>query len=78
MKHAAVLAGLGRIGKNTLLINKTYGNMLMLGGVLTNLNLNSDLLAEELCLKECRLCIESCPQKALDGTTINLNLCRQI
>lgn len=78
IKHAAVLAGIGRIGKNTLLINKEYGNMIMLGGVLTNLNLNSDLLEEELCLKECKLCIENCPQKALDGTINKQNLCRQI
>lgn len=78
IKHAAVLAGLGTIGKNTLLINRTCGNMIMLGGVLTNLDLKSDLLEEELCIKGCRLCIENCPQKALDGTTNKQSLCRQL
>ncbi len=28
LKHSAHLAGLGVIGKNTLLVNKTYGNMI--------------------------------------------------
>ena len=42
MRHAAVRAGLGSLGKNTLLINRDYGNMLNLGAVLTNLALRSD------------------------------------
>ena len=33
LKHAAVLAGLGVLGKNTLLMNETFGNMLWLGAV---------------------------------------------
>src|SRR4030043_53854 len=33
LKHAAQLAGLGVIGKNTLLINEKYGNMIWLGAV---------------------------------------------
>jgi epoxyqueuosine reductase len=36
LKHSAELAGLGNIGKNTLLINEKYGNRLWLGGVITN------------------------------------------
>lgn len=76
MKHAAVLAGLGTLGKNTLLINKQYGNMLSIGAVLTDLELESDILAEEMCIKECHLCLDSCPVKALDGRTANQALCR--
>ncbi|MBV7272834.1 epoxyqueuosine reductase [Clostridium sp. PL3] len=37
MKHAAVNAGIGTLGKNTLLINKNYGNRLIIGTILTNL-----------------------------------------
>lgn len=77
MKHAAVLAGIGSLGKNTLLINKTYGNMLEIGAVLTNLELQSDSFAENMCIKNCHLCLDNCPQKALDGQTVNQKLCRE-
>lgn len=77
MRHAAMLAGLGSIGKNTLLINKSLGNMINLGAVLTDLDLRSDPLSEDLCIYDCRLCLDSCPQKALDGVTVNQKLCRE-
>ena len=76
MRHAAVLAGLGSIGKNTLLINKHYGNFLTLGAILTNLDLQSDPLSEELCLENCNLCLDNCPVKSLDGKTASQKLCR--
>ena len=76
MRHAAVLAGLGSIGKNTLFINKHYGNFLTLGAILTNSDLRSDPLSEDLCIENCRLCLDNCPVKALDGKTVNQKLCR--
>ena len=76
MRHAAVFAGLGSLGKNTLLINKRYGNFLTLGAILTDLDLKSDPLSEELCIKNCCLCLDNCPAKALDGKTANQKLCR--
>jgi len=76
MKHAALLAGIGTLGKNTLLMNSQYGNMLSIGAVLTDLELPSDSLAEEMCIKNCRLCLDSCPVKALDGQIANQTLCR--
>ena len=76
MRHAAVLAGLGSLGKNTLFINKLCGNFLTLGAILTNLDLESDPLSEELCVENCRLCLDHCPVKALDGITANQKLCR--
>lgn len=42
MKHAAVLAGLGTLGKSTLLLNEAYGNLLTLGAILTEFDLASD------------------------------------
>ena len=76
MRHAAVQAGIGSLGKNTLLINKQYGNMLSLGAVLTNLELRSDELSEELCITGCSLCLDACPVHALDGSTASQQLCR--
>ncbi len=76
MRHAAVLAGLGSLGKNTLFMNRTYGNFLNIGCILTDLDLKSDDLSEELCLKNCRLCLDNCPSGALDGQTANQKLCR--
>jgi epoxyqueuosine reductase QueG len=77
-RHAGYLAGLGFLGKNTLLVNKKYGNMITLGVVITNLELESDPLADyNFCRDSCSLCLQNCPGKALDGTTVNQKLCRE-
>lgn len=78
LKHAAELAGLGRIGKNTLLLNETFGNQLWLGAVVTDLDLAPDPPAREMCLEACTRCLEACPQSALDGTTIAQKKCREV
>ena len=65
LKHAAVLAGLGYIGKNSLLITPEYGNMVWLNGVLLNIELESDKIINDKCPENCNLCIESCPVKAI-------------
>lgn len=77
MRHAAVLAGIGSMGKNTLVINSQYGNMINIGAILTNLELQSDPLAPEICIPSCRLCLDNCPQHALNGQTVNQKLCRE-
>jgi epoxyqueuosine reductase QueG len=78
LKHAAQLAGLGSIGKNTLLINQAYGNRLWLGAVVTDLKLEEDELTPQYCLKNCCICLDACPQKARDGVTIVQKKCREI
>lgn len=78
LKHAGELAGLGCMGKNTLLINKTYGNMVWLGAVLVSIELEADPpIRNSYCPDACRICIEACPQKALDGKTIDQKACRE-
>ncbi len=77
-RHAGYLAGLGFLGKNTLLVNKKYGNMITLGAVITNLELESDSIVDyNYCRESCLLCLKNCPSKALDGTTVNQKLCRE-
>lgn len=79
MKHAGELAGLGHIGKNTLLNNPRYGNRLMLGAVLTTLEWPSDPISDGfVCPPDCRICLDNCPQKALDGITLNQRRCREL
>jgi epoxyqueuosine reductase len=78
MKHAGELAGLGRIGRNTLLNNARFGNRLMLGCVLTDMPLLGDPPAAGLCPPDCRICLDNCPQHALDGTTLKQQLCREL
>jgi len=79
LRHAAWLAGLGKLGKNTLLINDQYGNMIQIGAILLPIELAPDPMAEyEVCPEECDLCIEDCPVSALDGNTVDQKLCRPV
>jgi epoxyqueuosine reductase QueG len=78
LKHAAELAGLGVLGRNTLLVNETYGNLISLGAVLAEAELEPDPPAGyQACREGCLRCVRACPQSALDGTACNQNLCRQ-
>lgn len=76
LKHAAMLAGLGKIGKNTLLINEQYGNMIWLSAVLTTEELEYDpLAAYEVCPVVCQRCIKACPVGALGGEMMKQQTC---
>jgi epoxyqueuosine reductase QueG len=52
--------------------------MVYIGAVLTNIELEPDPLIKDIsCPPKCKICLDSCPQKALDGSTVNQKLCRQ-
>ena len=78
LRHAGELAGIGKIGKNNLLINSTYGNSLWIGAVITSLNLEGDELSKDLCPEKCRTCLDACPQNALNGKTVDQMKCREV
>ncbi|MEG6584671.1 hypothetical protein [Dendrosporobacter sp. 1207_IL3150] len=79
LKHAAVRAGLGKLGKNTLLINDKYGNMIWLGGIVIDIELAPSSFADyQACIQDCHICLDACPSKALDGITIIQSKCRSI
>jgi len=66
LKHAAEIAGLGVIGKNYLLTNPQYGNLLWLSAVLTDAWLTPDGKARSTMCDNCNKCVEACPAGALD------------
>ena len=79
LRHAAHLAGLGGLGKNTLLINEAFGNMIQIGAVLLDAEMEGDpVSAYEVCPPDCTLCIHSCPVGALNGETVEQKLCRPL
>ncbi|MHA1301253.1 MAG: 4Fe-4S double cluster binding domain-containing protein [Candidatus Helarchaeota archaeon] len=65
LKHAGLAAGLGRIAKNGLLIHPEFGTLLRLSGVITTAKLIPDKMLEKDICRDCNLCIEHCPVKAL-------------
>ena len=63
-KAIAQKAGLGWIGKNTLLINKKNGSYFFLGEIYTNIDFETDEKSESYC-GDCNKCITTCPTNAI-------------
>jgi epoxyqueuosine reductase len=64
-REAAARAGVGFYGKNTMIITRRHGSWVVLGTLVTDVELES---APPLGLDcgECRLCVDACPTGALD------------
>ena len=62
-KVYASRAGIGWIGKNTCVINPGIGSWILLGMLVTNVDLDPDEEAVDLC-GTCRLCVDACPAGA--------------
>lgn len=73
-KHAAQAAGLGTIGRHSLIITPEFGSMIWLGAILTEAEIKADSLKERIC-NDCNLCIDICPINALNNIEIKQNAC---
>ena len=73
-KHAAQAAGLGTIGRHSLLITPELGSMVWLGCVLCGAELEPDPMREPVC-DDCGKCVEVCPARALDGEELVQQAC---
>jgi epoxyqueuosine reductase len=76
-KALAERTGLGFIGKNHLLTNPQIGSFLLLGELITNLQLKSDspLPQKDYC-KNCNKCLDACPTGAIsEGQPFDANKC---
>jgi epoxyqueuosine reductase len=64
-REAAARSGVGFYGKNTLLITRRHGSWVVLGTLVTDLELEPTPPLDLDC-GACRLCIDACPTGALD------------
>ncbi|MBI2868654.1 MAG: epoxyqueuosine reductase [Chloroflexi bacterium] len=65
MKHAAIGAGLGVMGRSRVIVTPAFGPRVNLGAVITDAPLAADApLKEDFCTG-CRVCIDACPVGAL-------------
>jgi epoxyqueuosine reductase len=75
-KDLARRAGIGWYGHNTNVLTRTHGSFLVLGCVLTDLELDPDPPFVESHCGTCRACLPACPTGALDSPpTIDASRC---
>jgi epoxyqueuosine reductase len=70
-------AGLGKLTRCGLLANPKYGTAVLLGGIITTLDLEaSEETNWQGCPSACRECVDACPVRAIDDTgEVDHNTC---
>lgn len=76
-RELAELAGLGWIGRNTMLIHPRIGSYTLIGGAATNLELAipaGQVRAPDAC-GTCMRCIDACPTRAITPYSVDASRC---
>ena len=71
-RRLGVLAGLGWIGRNNLLVNEKLGSQFRLVSILTDMPLSIDKPSEKDC-GNCRLCVRICPCGAIAESPVDFD-----
>ncbi|MBU6414303.1 MAG: tRNA epoxyqueuosine(34) reductase QueG [Planctomycetes bacterium] len=73
-RELAAIAGVGWIGKNTMLIHPERGSWLLLGVILTTLDLGEETPVPDHC-GTCTRCIDACPTAAITDHSVDATRC---
>ncbi len=76
-REAAARSGVGFYGKNTLLITRRHGSWVVLGTLVTDVELEPTPPLDLDC-GECRLCIDACPTGALGPQVYGCDICQDV
>lgn len=63
-KPIACRSGIGYYGKNSLIINRRFGSWIVLGEIITDIEINPDSPESSDC-GDCSVCIDTCPTRAI-------------
>lgn len=65
-KPIAQRSGVGYYGKNSIIINRRFGSWIVLGEIITDIEINPDSPDCHNC-GDCSVCIDTCPTRAIIG-----------